>query len=238
MPIFRDVKDVRTLVLVFQVGPIDANKRATIIVSGCRGTITNENTTKFVLWCLLEDCRAVGIVEFKICAIFWKCKVCRFVGTMVDFSCAFFNSKSFRIGDFNTNIALHIFDKVDRTIKGLFFELFGKVLSEQGVTSLSMLAVIQTETGVLRIESLDAVDVRWFNRRGMETPRAAICFTDNGVARFIAFFGLIFERVLDRVSFARVFKFFNGIKRVADVESDNWNIHTAQKGRGTYKWGD
>ena len=48
--------------LVFQMGPIKANKRATIIESGCRGTITNENTKKFVFLCLLKDCRAVGIV--------------------------------------------------------------------------------------------------------------------------------------------------------------------------------
>ena len=74
--------------------------------------------------------------------VFRECKVCGFVSTIVDFVCAFFNSESFGIGDFDTDFALHIFDKVDRTIKGLFFEFFGKVLSEQGVGSLSMPAVI------------------------------------------------------------------------------------------------
>ena len=88
---------------------------------------------------------------------------------------------------------------------------------------------------MLRIENLDAVDVRVFDRRCIETPRAAIRFTDYGVPRFITLFRLVFERVLDSVSFARVLEFFNGTKRVADIESDNWNIYTAQNGRGTYK---
>ena len=56
------------------------------------------------------------------------------MSTVVDFICMFFNFESFEIGDFDTDFTLHIFDKVDRTIKGLFFEFFGKVLS--------MLAVI------------------------------------------------------------------------------------------------
>ena len=110
---------------MFQVRPIKANESATIIESGCRGTIANENTKKFVFWCFLY-CRAVGIVESKILTIFRECKVCRFVRTIVDFICRFFNSESFEIRDFDTDFALHIFDKVDRTIKGLFFKFFGK----------------------------------------------------------------------------------------------------------------
>ena len=81
--------------------------------------MTNENTKKFVFWCLLEDCRTVEIVEFKILTIFQECKVCRFVSTIVDYVYAFFNSESFGIGNFDTDFALHIFDKVDRTIKRL-----------------------------------------------------------------------------------------------------------------------
>lgn len=233
MPIFRDAKNVRTLVLVFQVGAINANERATIMESGCRGAITNENATEFVVWCLLEDRRAVGIVEFKILTIFRERKVCRFVGTIVDFVCAFFNSEGFGIGDFDTNIALHIFDNVDRTIKRLFFELFGKVLSKQGVGSLSVIAVIQTKTIVLRIESLDAEDGRGFDRRCMETPTAAIRFTDDGVPRFIALFRFVFERVLDGVGFACVFELLDRIERVTDVETDSRKVHTAENKRGT-----
>ena len=41
MPIFKNAKDMRTLVLVLQVGPIKTNERATIIESDYRGIVIN-----------------------------------------------------------------------------------------------------------------------------------------------------------------------------------------------------
>ena len=129
------------------------------------------------------------------------------MGTVVEFLSAFFDSEGFGIRDFDTDFALHIFDKVDGTIIRLLFELFGKVLSKQSVASLGVLAMIQTVTSVLIIEGLDVEHGRGIDRRCIETPRAAIPFTVDSVACLIALVRFVFERVLDRVCFARVFEF-------------------------------
>ena len=123
-----------------------------------------------------QDCRAVGIVEFKILTVFRECKVCGFVSTIVDFICMFFCFKSCGVGDFDTDFTLNILDNVDRTIRRLFFEFISKLLSEKGMSSLIMTVMIDAEKIVFRVESPDRIELRTFNRSSIEAPITTFCF--------------------------------------------------------------
>ena len=78
---------------------------------------------------------------------------------------------------------MNILDNVDRTIRRLFFEFVGEVLSKKAIIGLRVTEAIDTETSVFRVESLDAIKLRAFNRGCMKTPSKTICFTTNCVPR-------------------------------------------------------
>jgi len=82
------------------------------------------------------------------------------MGTVVDFIGACFDPEGRRIRNFDTEIALYIFDDVYRTILRLFFDLFSEVLSKEPISCLSVGTVVHAETSVLGIERLDVIDGR------------------------------------------------------------------------------
>lgn len=221
-----DAKTNCTLISVFQVGPIQTDKGTTIDKASSRGTVTDEQAIKLVLISLFKDGDAIGIACKNILTIFWESLIGRVVSTIVHLVGAFFCSESFGIGNLDTEFALDIFDDVGRTVRRLFFDFFSDLFCEKGSRRVRVTLVIEAKTRVFRLICLDTVEGGSVDRRGMETPSALFCLTEDCITTFVGLEDLKLERVLDGVEFARVFELVKIVERSPDEELRCIKVHT------------
>jgi hypothetical protein len=124
-------------------------------VAESASAITDEYMLELVVGSFLDEGITVWVACYDVGAIFWEGLVCRIVGSIVQFVRVFFRSPCLAVVDFDAEFVVDIFDDINRTISGLFFEFFGDMFCNETGASLGMANVVETKVGMLVVVCLD-----------------------------------------------------------------------------------
>jgi hypothetical protein len=156
-----------TLICAFEVSAVEAKEGATIYEASHTCAIADEHSLELVVGSFLKEGNAVWIDRDDILAIFWESLICRVMRAVVQHISAFFRTPRFAIPDFDAKLSADITDYIDRTIRGLLFELFGDLVCDISTAGLGVSNVIDTKAGMLVIVRFDAKNGGSSDRRAM-----------------------------------------------------------------------
>ena len=166
-----------------------------------------------------------GLLDLRTWQYFSKARYTdSWVSLLISFVLSF--ALNHGVGDFDTDFTLNIFDNVNKLIRRLFFEFISKLLSEKGMSSLSMMIMIDAEIIIFRIESPNRVELRTFNRSSIETPITTFYFTIDYIICFITFGKFKLKCVLKSIGRTFVSELLDGIELISNIESNKRKTHT------------
>ena len=208
---------------------VEAKERVTVDKASCTCTVADEDPVELVVGGLFKDRDAVGVAGNDILAIFREGLICRFVCAIVELVSSLSCFECHRIADFNAKLTVYVLCDVNRTVRGLIFELFRDIVGDIATSCLGMTSMIEAEAGMLIIVLFDTVEGSSAKHCTMEMPKAPFRLANDGILRDAGPVDFVFESVVDCVLFAHIFKGVNVVEGSPN-EKRRWSRHTHAEG--------